>query len=108
MAVAARHLQRLRLVALAAVRAEELLFLAVLRLRQLLEVRRLGGAVLELVGELVGRLAAPLQLLVQHLVLTDHLAQVVGRRGELFFRRHGLGAQASLDRRHLRELRLAG
>ena len=43
--VAARLLQRLRLVALAAVRAEELLLLAVLRLRQLLEVRRLGGAV---------------------------------------------------------------
>ena len=51
---------------------------------------------LELVGELVGRLAAPLQLLVQHLVLTDHLTEVVGRRGELRLLGERFGAQSLL------------
>ena len=86
-----RGARRRRLVAQAAVRAEQLLLLVLLGLDELLEVRHARRAAVHVGLERLRGAAGPLQLLVEDLVLADHLAKVVGRRRQLLGRRRRLG-----------------
>ena len=94
-----------RLVALPAVGREQLLALVLLGLDHLLEVGDARDAALHLLLLRLRLLAVPLQLLVEDLVLADHLAQVVRGRRELGVLRRRLAAQLLLGAAHALEPR---